>query len=162
MAEGDYERAVDLMSKHSELLDFDGPKDDDLIVAAEQALRLTFPRDYRRFVAELGAGSFGGTEVYGVIDADFVNSSIPDAIWNTLTLRERGLPPNIVAFHATGNGEELGLVSDTPSGGPVIAVLPGADDADPEVVADDFGSWLLQAVAREIPASGAPPAPVEP
>jgi hypothetical protein len=114
------------MSTRSELMDFDGPKDEDLIVAAEQALGLTFPHDYRRFLAEFGAGSFGGTEIYGVIDADFVNSSVPDAIWNTLTLREDGLPPNVVAFHATGDGEELCLVCDSPAGGPVIVFVPGA------------------------------------
>lgn len=151
MAEGDYARAVALMSTRSELMDFDGPKDEDLIVAAEQALGLTFPHDYRRFLAEFGAGSFGGTEIYGVIDADFVDSSVPDAIWNTLTLREDGLPPNVVAFHATGDGEELCLVCDSPAGGPVIVLVPGADEeGDPEVVADDFGGWLLQAVELEI------------
>jgi hypothetical protein len=151
MAERDYERAVALMAIRPDLSDFDGPKDEDLIVAAEQALGLTFSHDYRRFLAAFGAGSFGGTEIYGVIDADFVNSSVPDAIWNTITLREDSLPPNVVAFHATGDGEELCLVCDSREGGPVIAFLPGADeDGDPEVVAEDFGGWLLTMVELEI------------
>jgi antitoxin YobK len=154
VAEDDYGRAVALMSSHSGLLDFAGHKDEDLIVAAEKALGLRFPHDYRRFLAEFGAGSFGGTEIYGLIDDDFVNSSVPDAIWNTFGLREDGLPPNVVAFHATGDGEELGLVCDSRAGGPVIAFLPGAgDEGDSEVVAVDFGGWLLKAVELEIQGS---------
>jgi hypothetical protein len=151
MTDGDYGRAAALMSGRADLSEFEGRKDEDLIAAAEQALGLTFPHDYRRFLAEFGAGSFGGTEIYGVVDDDFVDSSVPDAIWNTLTLRDDGLPPNVVAFHATGDGEELCLVCDSRAGGPVIAFVPGADeDGDPEVVADDFGGWLLQAVELEI------------
>ncbi len=40
------------------------------------------PFDYLK---TFGAGNFGAQEIYGIINADFENSSVPDAIWYTLT-----------------------------------------------------------------------------
>src|SRR5437764_12396518 len=88
MPVSDYEEATELIAEHRVLADFVVPRDEALVGAAEEALSVQFPPSYRRFLREFGAGSFGGQEIYGVIDdADFEHSSIPDAVWNTLSLR---------------------------------------------------------------------------
>jgi hypothetical protein len=59
MAQYDYGAARALIAEHPDLADFDGPKDEQLVAAAEQLLGLSFPADYRNFLLEFGAGSFG-------------------------------------------------------------------------------------------------------
>jgi len=89
---------------------FVGPRDAGLIRAAEDALGVQFPPTYRAFLERLGAGSIRGREVYGVIDADFQESTIPDGIW--LTLRERQdseLPKSLVIVHNTGDGDYVAI-----------------------------------------------------
>jgi len=79
--------------RHSDMVDFAGPRDPSLVAAAENALGVSFPPTYRRFVTELGAGGVDAHEFYGVIDENFNDSSIPDGIWLTLDDRQRfGLP----------------------------------------------------------------------
>jgi hypothetical protein len=74
----DYEAARKMLLEHGGLADFAGPRDEGLIEQAEQVLGLRFPPTYRRFLREFGSGSFGGTEIYGVVDDDFEGSGIPD------------------------------------------------------------------------------------
>jgi SMI1-KNR4 cell-wall len=82
-----------------------------------------------------------------LVTADFDNSGISDAIWNTLTMRDNdGLPDDLVAFYATGTGEQLCLRCNGLGRGTVVVFVPGAeeDPSDLELVADDFGSWLAE------------------
>jgi hypothetical protein len=147
--ESDYEQAAQLVVDHPDLADFAGRRDEELVRAAEAALGLRFPPSYRRFLRELGAGSFGGQEIYGVIDADFEHSSIPDAVWNTMSLRDDGdIPPDLVAIYATGDGEQLCVQSGS-SEAPMLAIRPGSDE-EPEIVAPDFGAWFLEIVESEL------------
>jgi hypothetical protein len=149
MAELDYEQAAVLIAGNPELADFVGPRDEDLVRAAEAALGVEFPPSYRRFLRDFGAGSFGGQEIYGVIDADFESSGVPDAVWNTLGLRDDGdIPPDLVAIYATGDGEQLCVRSGT-SDTPMLAIRPGSGE-EPETVASDFGAWLKEIVEGEI------------
>jgi hypothetical protein len=55
MERDDYERAVALMKAHPNLQDFAGPRTEELVQAAEQALALSVPDIYRRFLLEYGA-----------------------------------------------------------------------------------------------------------
>jgi hypothetical protein len=52
MERDDYERAVALMKAHPNLQDFAGPRTEELVQAAEQALALSVPDIYRRFLLE--------------------------------------------------------------------------------------------------------------
>jgi antitoxin YobK len=145
----DYDEATQLVANHPDLADFAGPRDEALVRAAEETLGVQFPPSYRRFLRKFGAGSFGGQEVYGVIDADFEHSSIPDAVWNTLSLRRseeslRTLSPS----NATGDGQQLCVQSGS-SETPMPAIWPGSGD-EPEVVASDFGVWFKEIVEGEI------------
>src|SRR5262245_51085915 len=84
---------------------FEGPKPEWLVAKAEAALGLVFPPSYRQFLLDLGCGNVAGFEVYGLVDDDFTNSAVPDAVW--LTLEERrvaGLDPRFVIIGALGDG----------------------------------------------------------
>ena len=132
-----------------------GPRDVGLIVAAQDALGIQFPPSYRMFLEQLGAGSIRGREVYGIVDGDFRDSSIPDGIW--LTLRERedsGLPQNLVIVYSTGDGDYVAI--DTSRHGsemesPLVLWRPGVSSSrdDLEEVSSNFGTFLLQLV-REV------------
>jgi hypothetical protein len=65
-----------------------------LVLKAESALGLKFPPTYRKFLLEYGCGNIFGMEFYGVVDDNFINSSIPDAIWITLNERKTSNLPN--------------------------------------------------------------------
>lgn len=153
MSMTDLERALALIAEHPESASFEGPRPKMLVRAAESALGLRLPPTYRRFVAELGAGNLGSFEVYGVIDADFERSSVPDAIWATLRAREDGdLPLDLVVL-GDEDGELTCLqVRAGDEEGPVIRLHAG-DDADrrgAEAVAPDFGAYLLSRVEEAL------------
>src|SRR5260370_37232531 len=79
-----YEQAVQFMRQFPDLMDFVGPRSESLVSTAEQFLSIKFPPDYRRFLLEFGAGSFGSFEILGVIRENFENSKVPNGIWYTM------------------------------------------------------------------------------
>jgi SMI1-KNR4 cell-wall len=88
--------------------------------------------------------AFAGTEIYGVIDDDFENSSIPDAIWHNLTLRREGYDEGLFSFYSVGEGTEFCL--DTTRAAedrevPVVAVYLSGRST--EEVAPDSGTAFL-------------------
>ena len=131
---------------------FAGPRGEALVATAEAALGVEFPRTYRKFVVELGAGSVGAREFYGVIDDDFVESSVPDGIWLTLSERAQlSLPTTLVIVGEDGMGGYNVLDTsqrDADGESPVAIWTPGGDGL--EVVADDFGTFFLRAVVEEL------------
>ncbi len=143
----EYERAVALLRENEDEVDSAGPRPSELIEVAERAVGIRFPPTYRRFLSDYGALSLGGTEIYGVIDDDFEDSSIPDAIWHNLTSRREGL----FSFYAVGEGTEFCLdTTRTAADGemPVVAVDPSGEGR--EEVAPDFGSAFLMLVEEEL------------
>lgn len=151
----EYQQAAALMSEHSDLQDFVGPRPENLVQTAEQTLGLRFPPSYRHFLLEYGAGSFGSAEVYGVIDGNFSSSSVPNGIWYTLSERRGSdLPSSMVVIYNDGAGDLLCLDCADQDGGeaPVVTFQPGAplEIQRREVIAPDFGSFLLNLVKTEI------------
>jgi antitoxin YobK len=150
-----YREAIDLMEQNEEECDFVGERTDELINKAENALGFRFSKIYRDFVKKYGAGSFGSQEVYGVIDDDFENSSVPDAIWFTLTEREdSNLPNHLLVIYDTGMSELFCLDFERLNeyGEPiVISFLQGIDLDNQEftVIANDFGDFILDLVKEE-------------
>ena len=116
--------------------------------AAQKRLGVRFPPSYRQFLLELGCGNVSGFEVYGLVDDDFTNSSVPDAIW--LTLEERrtnGLDPRFIVIGALGDGtfDCLDTVHLDGSGeAPVVQV--SAEGENPVRLADSFGEYFLAEV----------------
>ncbi|HYI35197.1 MAG TPA: SMI1/KNR4 family protein [Thermoleophilaceae bacterium] len=140
MSDAGYRAARELIDG-AEDADFVGPRPEELVAAAERALGLEFPPDYRRFVLDLGAGDVGGEEFFGVVDDDFEDAAIPDGVW--LTLRERqdsGLPGDLILVHAPGDGSYHAIEP----GGIVVRWVPG--EARRDLVASGFGEFLRRTV----------------
>lgn len=150
----DFEQAQRLMAIYPILQDFEGPKSEDLLLAAERAIGEKFPFTYRRFLRQYGAGAFGSSEIYGVIHQNFENSSIPDSIWYTLQLRQKQLIPlQLIVIYDLGDGELFCLDLDAMKGGeaPVVTFTPGGPlNQQRELIAEDFGQFFLDLIQQEI------------
>lgn len=150
-----YQQAIDIMEKNEEKCDFVGERSEELIIKAENALGLKFSKIYRDFVQRYGAGNFGSEEVYGVINDDFDNSSVPDATWVTLSERkECNLPRNLLVIYHTGGIELLCLDFnnlDDKEEPKVVSFYPGFElnVQKYEVIANDFGDFLLNLFEAE-------------
>ncbi|KGX88768.1 cell wall assembly protein [Pontibacillus halophilus JSM 076056 = DSM 19796] len=151
-----YQKAKELISSEGALADFVGGCSEELIRLAERKLNLSFSPIYKNYLRSFGAGNFGSQEVYGIIDKNFVNSSVPDAIWFTLSEREEiDLPDTLLVIYDTGSDELycLDFNQIEASGEPkVVSFIPGVNIGDQtyEVIADDFGDYLLDLVEREL------------
>jgi cell wall assembly regulator SMI1 len=128
--------------------DFGPPATPELISAAEEYLGVEFPPTYREFVASVGCGSFAGREIYGITPSGVDAKAIPSVIFATMDERRHGLPPQFILIEDPGGEEEYVLDTQDlgPNGeAPVKVWTLGSDPANLEVVADDFGYYLLQA-----------------
>ncbi|MBU8595460.1 cell wall assembly protein [Shouchella clausii] len=151
-----YQKAKEIIMNEEEIADFVGGRTDELISLAEEKLGLKFTGLYLDYLKTFGAGNFGAQEIYGIIDADFENSSVPDAIWYTLTERkEIRLPDNLLVIYDTGSDELFCLdfnQSDDNGEPKVVSLVPGVDIESQtyEIIANDFGDFLLDLVKQEV------------
>jgi antitoxin YobK len=151
MSNADYQRALEVISQRPELADFVGHREESLLNAAERALGLVFPATYRRFLSELGGGNFGGFEIYGIVDDEFVDSSVPNGIWLTLTERSGGLLlDNLVVIGATGHGNVFVCSGVSRHGEESRVFEYSYRSRGLEQVASDFGEYFLRGVVAEI------------
>ena len=96
----------DFVATNQEICDAGRPATDELIEKAERYLDVQFPDDYRAFLKRWGTLSIGPLEFYGICNEDFVNTSVPDAIWYTQRKRQQlGLPKELVILY-DNNGVE--------------------------------------------------------
>lgn len=151
-----YQKAKNIILANQEIADFIGGRTDELIIMAEEKLGLKFTGLYLDYLQTFGAGNFGAQEVYGIITNDFENSSVPDAIWYTLTERnEINLPNNFLIIYDTGSDELFCLdfnKSNETKEPKVVSFVPGIElkSQTYEIIANDFGEFLLNLVEREI------------
>jgi hypothetical protein len=150
MSQRDYDAAKHIIDEHTSEAHFVGPRQPEIVDAAEATLGLRFPPTYRQFVSEFGAGSLHGHETYGVIDQDW-EATVPDGVGLTLRDRENfQLPPAFIVIGDSDDGDRYVLdTSQTDADGeaPVLRWMPGVrpDEAGPpERLADSFGSFLLE------------------
>jgi hypothetical protein len=151
----DFETAMRLIEENEDQADFVGPRDAALVDKAEKALGIKFPPSYRQFLLRLGAGSFGALEIYGVNDDEWEDSSVPDAVWYTLSERdEYDLPKHLLVIAAAGDGPLYCLKLGQEKEPPVIFYSPGLEEEeqDSEIAAADFGAFLLEGVRDELDA----------
>lgn len=151
MSMTDLSKAFSLIEQHQDLADFDGPKPDELISKAENALGLPFPPTYKSFLKKYGCGSIAGKEFYGVIHSDFEASGIPDAIWLTLNQRRLyQLPVGIVLIYSTGDGLYYALNSCQVNSDGEYSIVewnPGASKKNEiEKIYDDYGVFLYSQI----------------
>ena len=111
MSDAHLRQALRIIDENPGRADFVGGRDDTLIAQAERALGVEFPPSYRRFLEELGAGSFGRREFYGVIDSDRMTMpGPPNAVGSTLADRDDyGNPPELIVIGSTGFGPDYVL-----------------------------------------------------
>ena len=65
---------------------------------------------YQKFLKRYGCGGVGRLDLYGVINKDTVNSSVPDAIWLTIDERKvSNLHPELVIISGDGMGNDYCL-----------------------------------------------------
>ena len=156
MSKESYQKAKNLIMASQEMADFIGGRTDDLIIMAEEKLGLKFTGLYLDYLQTFGAGNFGSQEVYGIINNDFENSTVPDAIWYTFTERmEINLPKNLLIIYDTGSDELFCLdfnKSREKEEPKVVSFVPGVEleSQTYEITANDFGDFLLNLVKQEI------------
>ncbi|MGL5720215.1 MAG: SMI1/KNR4 family protein, partial [Alphaproteobacteria bacterium] len=112
MSMQDLEKAFELIEEHfSETEKFFGfPQTYEIIHKAEEALALKFPKTYKKFLEKYGYGGVGWFEIYGIIDSDFINSEVPDAIWLSLEGRKAfSFPHHLIAIYNVGEGTKYCL-----------------------------------------------------
>ena len=157
MSIDDLHAALELIKSNPEVCFFAGARDPRVVELAEKTLCLQYPPSYREFLLRLGAGNVGAEEIYGVIDDDFVDSGVPDGVWMTLRgRREWGLPDRLAVIYFDGATSYFALdTADRHSEEecPIVVWSLGLSKPDDglEVVAQDFGSFLLEIARRAIP-----------
>ena len=150
-----YQKAKQIILEE-DIADFVGGCTDDLIRLAEEKIGLRFAGLYLDYLKTFGAGNFGSQEIYGIIHDDFENSSVPDAIWYTLTeRREINLPNNLLIIYDTGSDELFCLDYNqlAENGEPkIVSFVPGAEleSQTYEIIANDFGDFVLDLVEQEV------------
>ena len=142
--------SLDLIRNHDAVAHFIGPRDAGLISQAETVLGLQFPPTYRCFLRRFGCGSIAGLEIYGIVDENFTDSSVPDGVWLTLTEREHSqLPTPLVLITDTGDGGYFAIDTSRTNGSgenPIVVWFPGLSKSleSAETIAEDFGEFLLR------------------
>lgn len=149
-----YEKAKSLILENIDMMDCFGNCPNDIIDLAEKELGIKYPRDYRDFIRNFGAGNFGSSEIYGVFREDFLNSGVPDSVWITLLERkDSNLPKYLIIIYALGNEElfcfdyhNLNLNGEPK----IVSFVPNKNSSFHEIVYDSFGDFLLDIVTTEL------------
>ncbi len=163
----DYKKAVAILKKdYKGHMRCAGPKPEKVITAAEEILGFRFPPSYHQFCLDYGAGKFGDTAIFGVLEKsdykhdyarqyrhgmgeDYVPKKgeefeLLDTVSFTLEQRKLGLPTNLLAIKSYGYSHFYCLYITDPSGkkeGPVIAWGRGLKELKPKKIlpAADYG-----------------------
>ncbi len=148
MALSNYNKAIKLIEDNKDFAHFIGSRNKVLISHAEDTLGLVFPPSYYAFISRYGAGSFCGEEFYGITTDNFVDSSVPNAIWLTLNARIRyGLPKGFILIMGQDDGSYYAISAHSKNRnteGEVALWFPRDDDV---IITDDsFGHFLLRKV----------------
>ena len=134
--------------------DFVGGCTNELIDKAQSTLGMKLTGLYKDYLQTFGAGNIGSQEIYGIVHDDFENSSVPDSIWCTLNERfESNLPNHLLVIYDAGDDELYCLDFKQHNEEPkVVLFVPRVplENQTYEVIADDFGDFLLKLVHLEM------------
>lgn len=131
---------------------FKGEISESLILKAENFLGIQFPQSYRVFLSTKGCGDFRGREFYGIVDGDFENSSVPDAIW--LTWRKHmdiHLDKCLLLIAQSIEGYYALDTSKMKDGEcQVVDWIPNIPTEQLEIIAPDFGTFFLNEIKEAL------------
>lgn len=138
-----YEEAARLLRANPKS-DFVGPRDLEIIAAAEQRLGVRFPPSYCRFLLEFGCGNVGSQEIYGIVDNKLEQGPIPNAIWLNLQRQARGWRSTLFVIYESGDGSSHALdLGHLDSENESAVWLLDVTGSPIEQAADNFGDFLL-------------------
>lgn len=148
-----YEKATELIIKNGDLFSSGfGPCCDEAVQKIEKMLSLKFPKDYVRFLKTFGALTFGGAEVFGIFHDEIDGIYVGNMVRETLEERnEWKMPSNLIVIEDTGWDGELYCLQineNDPDKSPVVIYVHPTVPI--EVLAPDFGTFLLDLVQQEI------------
>jgi len=151
----DYERAKQLLKQVRRSSTFVGPVSEAQIAIAQDRLLVDFPKIYRQFLLEYGAGGVGFFEIYGITEQEDGSVGYPDVVQFTIEGRKKwGLHHSLIPIFELGDGEVYCLDLRNPINGEarIVGFTPGYSSPEQklEVVAEDFGSLLLELVQIEL------------
>lgn len=156
MSIDNYNKAKLIVEQNSNYSFFIGKTEKKIIQLAEKEIGFEFIGTYRNFLEDFGAGNFGGTEIYGITGNELKNPSVPNAIWYNLKQRKHfNFPNNLFAIYYTGSEEIfcLDYKNKNVDGEPlIVSYIIGVDMKDQpyELIAQDFGDFLLKQVTEEL------------
>ncbi|EAF7125109.1 SMI1/KNR4 family protein [Listeria monocytogenes] len=151
-----YNQAKNVIEENDYLVDDFGGASDAIIEKAQVVLDVNFPKDYKTFLADYSALTFGSIEVYGVFKEDFEDSGVPDIVWTTINERKLvDMPKYLLILHNTGMGELYCMnFADLNSHNEprITSYYPGFPEKaqQNEILYDSFGEFLLDMVQEEI------------
>ncbi|EDN8189343.1 SMI1/KNR4 family protein [Listeria monocytogenes] len=151
-----YNQAKNVIEENEYLVDDFGGASDTIIEKAQVVLDVNFPENYKTFLADYGALTFGSIEVYGVFKEDFEDSGVLDIVWTTMNERKLvDMPRYLIILHDTGMGELYCMnFADLNSHNEpkITSYYPGFPEKaqQNEVLYDSFGEFLLDMVQEEI------------
>jgi antitoxin YobK len=127
---------------------FAGERSEELVEAAEKALGFSFPPPYRLFVRELGAGSVGADEIFGVTSADFEKSTVPNGVWLTLAARRNWHLPGWMMVVYFDGGVDYYVMDVRVPDPPLVVWRPGVTRSpeDLTIMHESFGDFLADIV----------------
>jgi hypothetical protein len=142
---------ADLAKRRSPLVDV-GVEEQE-IAQAEQELRVKLPMNYRRFLAQCGSASIGGTDVLG-LGTLAKRDKERHVVRTTLSERRDGMCPlrdDLIAISPEGNGDFICLQPSKGDGEdcPVVSWSHEGDGGDdpakqkPLRIAASFRRWLI-------------------
>lgn len=132
---------------------FAGQTEDEQIRKAEAELGICFPEDYHIFLKRYGTLTMGGLEIYGILKEPL--QSVPDMVWTTKALRERGLPVQYIPIGFDGFGGYYCLDTEmTAKTGtsPVVLKWPTEEEEadETESIAENFTAFLFEMLREEV------------
>ena len=122
---------------------FGVPAGSEDVEQAEATLAATLPADYRLFLRRHGAGAVGNVTVYGLSEAEFVET--PSFVEETFVVRDELSDDGVVVIGRDLLGNPIGF--DLPDETVVRFII---STGEREVVADDFEAYLLYGIGVRI------------
>jgi len=159
MSWDNYERALRVLENNQDECDFIGKRSESLIEKAESEIGIKFSKMYRHFLMNYGAGNFWALEIFGVISRDFVKNAALDATdaikYTLIKRRENQLPNHYLVIYDMGDNELICLdfnSLDEKNEPAVVTIYLDMDFSKQpfEIIADDFGEYLLECVEAEL------------